>query len=319
MKYEIKTIDDFLGSVKEPEKEKYRLEFEAKKASGDKGKLESIVKKPYVSGKVYNNSITTSDAGEKYGVAVFDISVDKHGGNQGLTYQIAYSVADLEGEKVIHEFGPSTYRGGSASDSDNWKICYRDAKILEEKADGAVIGLKSSGRLEIAEYKKDGSKKVLESYNLEDEQKVNEKKEAIGAAINELDEQKIKDFMYAEYKSGSGSPSRIKKLSDNLAFVSMKYFDRSYDGKIEEVKNFLFVKGKGVIELGSLHFSTTHSGLPKYTMVEPVEKDFKFEEKNGRVTLSGIIEAEAIYNAGSGSSSYGVQDKKSFEYKIDLK
>ncbi len=318
MTYELKSIKQILDEVKTVSKGKYRKLFEKKKETKKSNELEAIVNGhlPLITGKVYRNGINSSDSGERFGIATINISVDEYGGAHGLTYKSAYQIVDLKRKKIIDKFGPATYRGGHASDMDNWAIYFTQSKVLEEKDDKVVIGLKSSEELTIREYEKDGNFKELENYDLEQEAEEEIKVKSVKKAIKELDTRSIKDFLNASYNYGPGGCT-VNKVSDDLVFAYITNLDRSYDGKVDSVDTYLIVKDKGIVKLGEVYLNTYHPE-PKYTVVYPRIKDFKFEKSGEKVKLSGIIEAEGKTDTGFGRQSRGVQDTKEFEYKIDL-
>jgi len=316
--YNLVTIKDILNEFSTIKKEKYRKVFENKKETMGSAKLESIVNKnlPSLGGKVYQNSINSSDAGERYGIATIDISVDEYSGMHGLTYKSAYQIVDLKSEKILSSFGPATYRGGHANDSDNWSIYFTESKILEEKKDSVIVGLKSREGLKVIECKKDGSTETIERYNLKSEEKEKRKLESVEKAIKDLDIDSIQSLMNAKYNFGIGDLA-TKKLSDDLVFVKINNLDRSYDAKINSIETYLVIKGKGIIKLERINFNTYHPGK-KFSTVYPRTRGFEFKQDGNKIIISGKYEAHAKMNDGISRYDYGVQDTKEFNYKIDL-
>ena len=123
--------------------------------------------------------------------------------------------------------------------------------------------------------------------------------------------------MEAKYGGGPGYP-RVEKLSEDFVLARYEHVDRSYDGKVDYVQMFLFVKDKGFYELGTIDLKTHHLGI-KYCTVNGQLRDLKCKKFKTSVHVSGKLITKATgYNHRGEPEFYGEQDKKEFVYKVNL-
>jgi len=251
-KFELVTIDD-LKKTNEIKKSELRLEFE--KDSSKKTGLESTVQKiikaegAKLSGKVHNDDVVSFDSGENCAVAVRDMYLDEYSETAGLSRKVAVYVIDLDNKKIIGEDGPTTYRDGKNSYSDNWRIAYKQVKVLGEDKKTLTVGLKSNEELIIQRVdKKTGSRKTIERYDLEAERKEQKKLESIDQAINDLDHSALVKVIESIY--GSSQLIDTKKISDTLTLAGVF----PYHGDLTSQDLYLAIKGKGILKLGSISF-----------------------------------------------------------------
>lgn len=316
------TIQEILNNISTVEKGYYRKRFEEEKVNPPKDSLleklkDILVFKP-VTGKIYGDEISYYHCGSRYCIVLRDITVDEYGGAHGLTYKMAFYIVDLEKKKIIYSEGPYTYRGGHAADIDAWHLAFREVRILEESDKKLIFGLKSNEMLVIKRLAlgKNGANKaeIVEEYDLKQEEKEKKKKESVEKAINELEEESLRALLKSLY--GDNTWISLKRLSENIVLSMIQYYDRDYDAKVDLIKFFAILKGKGIVELGNWRPASYHPPF-KYHEVRASIRNADLQEEKNKFMIKVEVEVRQWdYSTVLGRKDNRLQDEKVFYFEI---
>ena len=312
---ELLTKED-LKQTSEIEKGEYRLKYESRndeeKDSELVTKIRNIVeeKGTYIFGNVYNDTIVSADISGELMVGLRDSYLDEYNESAGSSRKIATYVIDSAKEEILLEEGPLTYRDGRSSSMDDWSIAYDDAKILENNGEELVVARKSGKRLRIEKFDIDERRfaELVESYDLEEENKEQRKQESVDEAIDELDHSGISDIIESFYSWSTFL--RKAEVSDNLVLAGAT----AYHGYLTNEDLYLIVKGKGVLKLGEekLEIHNEPSDKNDYNVLSLEDVAVTYAED--KMLISGVIHKYTDVYMGRNIT---LQDKE-FSYEVDI-
>ncbi|MCD6464398.1 hypothetical protein J7L02_02645 [Candidatus Woesearchaeota archaeon] len=254
----------------------------------------------------FRDQARSKDSEGGYKVVIKDFWEEVSG--YGLDYFVQVIVTEKQGseEKTIYNFGPLIYRHGVPELKDDFSIAYRKAKILKADSEGLVLALESSEAIKILEISKDGTSRVVESYDLKEEKKAITEKTVLEKTVKELDEESFKDYLRVQ----PGIGGRIVYSDEDLMIGVVPHYDRDYDARVTSLTLYVVLKDQGIATT-DIYLDTHHPDARFYS-VDGSVKDLQVEKLDGEVKIKGI--ARAVYNPVRGPSKE--QFREEFEITV---
>lgn len=292
----LKSIDEIFNEIELIPESKLTKQYNEKRTKDDEEIRKKINMKDEGFGQYIGSpGITSADFTEKFGLVLFNLTHDPgyDSGMKGCAYTSQIQIVDLNDNLTKLLVESFNYRETGNSPFDH-SINFSQGKILEEKGDKLLYGIKSHELLKFFEINtKTKEKNLVEKVDLEYIQKNKEKLEQFDKAFKELDKKAIKTFIEEKHMF-----TNIEQINDDY---SIAILDDPYgDTGTRHAKTKLIIKGKGIIDL-EYH--------PKEFEGTAVTQGFDIE--NIKLTYDGknVLLGYTIKEEQSGFSDSGVHWK----------
>ena len=301
----------------------------------EKEKVESKIKQlddiieSHKSGKVkYSSwesggllSVNVDDIDQK-GKSIAFILEERYGvPSAGVRYSIAFGA--IKGDKIYHS--PFiTVRVGSVSEFDDQHRWYDEVKILEDKDDKLIIGLKSRKVIDI--YKIDLKKKdqsLIKRYDLEAE-KVEQEKKDLEEKIEKSEDFKEKlelkaKILHKGYRRAEKPMCEVIERGDRkIGVIAIEMYDRDVDASVQAIDFFIYESHmkspKKLLQVEPGWDRSAIFGERFFEVYSKKEISDKVIEESGKIRIPVKIKVIGHFRCGSPNA----YSKKLGEQQVDI-